>query len=63
MIFFRPHPLLVKIILHLTVLVPPPLRDGEGRVEDTGLPQSAFVQAILSRERVEEGRNPAENDA
>ena len=44
-------------------LVPPPLRDGEGRVEDTGLPQSAFVQAILPRERVEEGRNPAENDA
>lgn len=61
--FFRPHPLLVKIILHLTALVPPPLRDGEGRVAVPRLPQSAFVQAILSRERVEEGRNPAENDA
>ena len=49
--------------LQRRILVPPPLRDGGGRVEDAGIPQSAFVQAILSRERAEESRNTAENDA
>lgn len=52
-----------RVAQRLRKAVLSPLRDGEGRVEDAGPPQSAFVQAILSRERVEEGRNPAENDA
>ena len=40
--------------------MPAVIADG---VEDSGLPESLFVQAILPRERVEEGGSLAENDA